>query len=120
LVIDDSALVRTSVRAAFEAAGYQVTEAADGVAGLAAYRRDPADLVLCDVFMPDKNGLDVIRELTGAFPGVRIIAMSGSGFSAAERSLACAGRLGAAATIAKPFKPSEALALAEQVLGVAH
>jgi CheY-like chemotaxis protein len=115
LVVDDVAMVRVAVRAAFAAAGYRVTEAASGAEALDAYRKEPADLVLCDLFMPEKDGLEVIQELTQEFPGVRIIAMSAGRFGAPDL-LPDAERLGAVATIKKPFRPSAALALAARIL----
>jgi CheY-like chemotaxis protein len=105
LVIDDDGRMRSWLRPALEGAGHSVAEAPDGAAGLAAYRREPADLVLCDLFMPGKDGLEAIRELRRLDPGARVVAMSGGGPFGVEGAelLAVARRLGAARVLLKPF-----------------
>ena len=68
LVIDDDALLRSAVRAALEAAGYVVIEAADGEKGLRLHREQGPDLVIVDIFMPEQDGLDVIRDVRSRAP----------------------------------------------------
>jgi response regulator receiver domain-containing protein len=84
-------------------AGYVVQDAADGKAGLAAYRQQPSDLVMTDIVMPDMEGLEVIRELRRYDAGVKIIAMSGGGIGRANTYLDVGaeirGRLGAGQTV---------------------
>lgn len=63
LVIDDDDLVRGTVEAMLEAGGHEATLAVDGEDGLRQFQRQPFDLVLCDVFMPQKEGLETVREL---------------------------------------------------------
>jgi CheY-like chemotaxis protein len=77
LVIDDDAGIRFLLHKCLTGDGHDVREAEDGVQGVRQYRADPADLVLCDVFMPRKEGLETIRELRTLDPRARIIAMSG-------------------------------------------
>src|SRR5882672_836694 len=79
LVIDDDGLLRSALRIALEAAGYEVIEAADGNAGLRRQREQGADLVLVDIFMPEGDGFEVIRALRAAIPQPQIVAMSGGG-----------------------------------------
>src|SRR5688500_18980983 len=74
LVVDDDVHARTVARAILEHAGFDVVEAVDGAAGLRAYREVGADVVLTDLFMPDVDGLEVIRELCLELPGVTSIA----------------------------------------------
>src|SRR5215471_13095472 len=77
LVIDDDSLVRATARAILESAGHAVTSAADGNLGLNQCIKEPFDLVLCDIFMPNKDGIETIRQLRRSCPGLPIIAMSG-------------------------------------------
>src|SRR2546422_179515 len=79
LVMDDDELLRGALRVVLEAAGYEVIEAADGNAGLRLEREQSADLVLVDIFMPERDGLEVIRALRTEIPQPKIIAMSGGG-----------------------------------------
>src|SRR5882724_4831199 len=79
LVMDDDALLRGALRVALEAAGYEVLEAGDGDAGLRLQREQGADLVLVDIFMPQRDGLEVIRALRAETPQTKIVAMSGGG-----------------------------------------
>ncbi len=102
LVIDDDELVRTICRRALEAEGYTVTEAADGFSALASFAAQPADAVLCDIYMPEMDGIETINQLTSEYIGVKIVAMSSSFPS--EWSLATLVRkLGAVEALAKPF-----------------
>src|SRR5438067_1915609 len=77
LVIDDDALLRGAIRVVLESAGYEVIEAADGDAGLRLHREQGADLVLVDLFMPERDGLEVIQAVRAEVPDAKIIAMSG-------------------------------------------
>jgi CheY-like chemotaxis protein len=108
LVVDDDAAVRGAVRALLEGAGFAVAEAADGGAALRALRGDPADAVLSDLYMPGRDGLELIRELARAAPRVRVVAMSGG--PAAGDMLRAARFLGAAEILAKPFDRAALLA----------
>jgi CheY-like chemotaxis protein len=116
LVVDDDVHARTVVRAILENAGMEVVEATDGAAGLLAFRDSGADLVLCDLFMPDVDGLEMIRALRGEFPGVKVIAMSAGGFHGTVDLLAVARRLGAAEVLPKPFTSSALVEAVERVL----
>jgi len=102
LLIDDNAMVRSLLRTFLEQAGFEVADAAEGEAGIQLFRHWPADLVLCDLFMPGKDGLEAIRELIREFPGVKVIAMSG-GSSGGLDLLPVAKLLGAVELLYKPF-----------------
>ena len=71
LVIDDDALLRRVIRVALEAAGYEVIEAGDGTAALRVYREHGADLLLVDLFIPEPDGLEVIRTVRAEAPARR-------------------------------------------------
>src|SRR2546430_17356602 len=75
LVIEDDALLRGAIRIVLESAGYEVLDAADGDAGLRLHREQGADLVVVDLYMPERDGLEVIREVRAEAPQSKIIAM---------------------------------------------
>ena len=118
LVIDDEASVRTLVRQVLEEEGHLVDEAADGEEGLAQLQSTPIELVITDIFMPHKEGIETIRELRRQFPGVKIIAISGGGRqSRLEPPLSEAQLFGAHNILAKPFTPQELLTVVNTALG---
>src|SRR5262245_27399280 len=77
LVIDDDQEVLSVIRRIVEDAGHTVSTALDAEGGLAQFRAEPHDLVLCDVFMPGKSGIATLKELRLLSPDVRVIVMSG-------------------------------------------
>ena len=106
MVIDDDIQVRTFVRKVLEGEGYEVREAGNGAEGVKAFRQRPADLVLCDIFMPEKEGLQTIRELQGEFGKVKIVAMSGGNHQCAQVDfLPLARKCGAVSVLYKPLAP---------------
>src|SRR6266576_1108246 len=80
LVVDDSPVARIALRGMLETAGFTVVEAGDGKEGLRVFRRVSAEVILCDLFMPGCDGMEMIRELRREFPGAKLIAMSAGGF----------------------------------------
>jgi len=104
LVIDDEEEIRTLFKAALEKFGYEVTVAGDGVEGLNLFRKHRADLVITDIFMPNKDGHQLILEMTREFPGVNIIAITGKVSHSPDMELDLAQMLGAARTFQKPVK----------------
>ena len=116
LVMDDDGTLRGAIRVALEAAGYEVLEAADGHAGLRLQREQGADLVLVDIFMPERDGLEVIKALRVESPQVKIIAVSGGGRTGQIEVLSVAAAFGAARTLVKPFAPRELLKVIRELL----
>ena len=116
LVVDDDALLRGALRVALEAAGYEVIEAGDGRAALRAYHEHGADLLLVDLFIPEPDGLEVIRSVRAEVPDAKIIAMSGGGSQKLDL-LAAAEAFGASRTLWKPFVPSVLLGAVRDLLG---
>jgi DNA-binding NtrC family response regulator len=114
LVIDDDPGMRAMLEQVLKAAGYEVVSAANGKLGMELQRASPAHLVITDLFMPEKEGMETIMELRRDFPEVAVIAMSGK--HGAGSLLAATKRLGAALTLEKPFQSDELLAAVEQVL----
>src|SRR6266498_60861 len=109
LVIDDKWLVRAVSRAMLESAGYEVLEAADGAEGLAVLGQRGADVILCDLLMPEKDGLGVLRQLRGQ-ASTPVVVMSGrADHLDSSQFFPAAVLLGAAATLHKPFTREELL-----------
>jgi two-component system chemotaxis response regulator CheY len=103
LVVEDDAEFLRLMAHALEAAGHTVMQAADGEAGLRLFRAEPPDLVVCDIVMPDRDGIELIPEMKALLPGVKILAVSGRQLIGALDVLSLARRLGADATLPKPF-----------------
>jgi DNA-binding response OmpR family regulator len=116
LVADDEPAILAAVRVVLEAAGFEVSEAPDGLAALRLCRAQSVDLVLCDVFMPNQDGLETISALRQQNPSVKIVAMSGGGSVWTSGLLATAQQLGASAVLHKPFAGKQLLAVIRQVL----
>lgn len=105
LVVDDEDQIRLVIREALEQGGYAVEEARSGKEGLERYRANPADVVLMDILMPDRDGLESIMALRREFSGVRIIAMTGgSDRLGGLNLLEVAKMLGARRSLQKPFE----------------
>jgi CheY-like chemotaxis protein len=104
LVVDDHQDTRDLLFVILKTEGYDVVLAADGDEALTAYREQPADVVLLDMFMPRKDGVTTIRELRAEFPLVTIVAMSGDA-DAWHDALVEARTAGAQLTLRKPLEP---------------
>jgi CheY-like chemotaxis protein len=116
LIIDDEPQIRSMLKLMLERDGYEVAEAPDGVEGIRIYRQNPADLIITDLIMPNKDGIGVIIDLKKEFPNVKIIAMSGGGLNKPEGYLKGAKKLGAACTLTKPIDRGEMLKAIKDVL----
>jgi DNA-binding response OmpR family regulator len=116
LIIDDEAPIRSMIRLILERAGYEVDEAADGVEGIKRFREKPADLIITDLIMPNKDGIGMILDLKKEFSAVTIIAMSGGGLNRPEGYLRGAKKLGAAYTLSKPISRQELLRAVKDTL----
>ena len=117
LVIDDDAALRDFVRRVLEKNGCAVIEANDGLPAMDCFRKRKPDLVICDVYMPEQEGLETIREFRKISPAVRIISMSGGATVGQMDPLPLATRLGANATLPKPFTEAELMKLVIGLLG---
>ena len=116
LVIDDEELARFTVRKYLESAGHSVIEARDGIEGLAQQKDDPCDLVITDIIMPEKEGLETILELRRTDPNLPIIAISGGGREGYSGYLEAAQPFGANYSLAKPFSQDDLLCAVESGL----
>ncbi|WP_158047469.1 response regulator [Skermanella pratensis] len=109
VVIDDEKLVRLTLSRILTRAGYRVAEAANGEEGLGEVARCRPDLVICDILMPTKEGIETIRELQRSLPDLPIMAISGGGRLGSCDFLRHAEQFGARATLRKPFLPEEVI-----------
>jgi DNA-binding response OmpR family regulator len=117
LVIDDNPSLRRMMHRALENAGHEVLDAENGERGLELLRTHGADLVITDIMMPEKDGIETIRELHETSPDTRILAISGGGMLHELKYLHMASAFGADATLAKPLRIGELLATVERLLG---
>jgi CheY-like chemotaxis protein len=118
LVIEDDEMVRTSVAKILVLMGHTVVEARDGKEGLALFSESGADLVITDLVMPEKEGLEVMMEIKRTHPATRIIAISGGGRRGPGDLLRIAKHLGAAKVLSKPFSFEGFKAAVTEVLGM--
>jgi DNA-binding NtrC family response regulator len=116
LIVDDDPGIRRTLHILLSREGYQVTQARDGVEALRLWRDHGGDLVITDLHMPEKNGIETIVELLSHTPNMRIIAMSGGGQTKRLDLLSNAAMLGAVLTIEKPFTLSEMMTIVRQAL----
>lgn len=107
LVAEDDAQMRLMLRHILSREGHDVAEAGDGNAALRLLEERAFDLVLMDIIMPGKEGIETILEIRRTRPHLKIIAMSGGARFHAFDPLATARDCGANFVIAKPFQPSE-------------
>ncbi len=117
LIIDDSNEFRSIFRDVLRKAGYHVLEASNGQEGIDVYRRTPADLVVTDIIMPGKEGLETILDLKREFSDVKIIAVSGGGFEGPSTYLEGARLIGGVdRTFFKPFPLDSLLKAIKELL----
>jgi DNA-binding response OmpR family regulator len=113
LVVDDDRTVSDVVRLYLERAGYEVTQASDGLAALAAVARETPALVVLDLMLPEIDGLEVCRRLRARSDGVPIVMLTALG-EESDRILGL--QLGADDYVTKPFSPRELVLRVQSVL----
>ena len=116
LVIDDDKSFRVALSRSLRLAGHEVREACDATEAMLSLTERNADLILTDVLMPGRDGLEIIRAVRIRWPSSKIIAMSGGGFFAAELYTDLSVKLGAAHALEKPFSSQHLLATVEAVM----
>jgi DNA-binding response OmpR family regulator len=113
VVVEDEPAIRRGVTDALRVSGYEVSEAADGEAGLQAALRRGVGLVLLDLLLPRRDGLEVLAELRQARPGLPVIILTARG---SEDDRVRGLKMGADDYVVKPFSARELLARVEAVL----
>ncbi|MDF3022646.1 MAG: Response regulator, CheY-like receiver [Alphaproteobacteria bacterium] len=111
LVIEDDKLSRLMLCKILQSKKYTTIEAPNGAVGFKMFMEQKPDLILTDILMPEKEGLETILEIRACDADIPIIAMSGGGYEGNLNFLKMAAKLGATRTLTKPFKPSDILLL---------
>ncbi len=119
LVADDDEQVRSVLSRMLEREGHQVLQAADGFEASDLYRQRHPEVVILDLYMPEKEGLETLLELRTDFPGIRIIVISGGGGPFALDPLRTAKHMGAVRTLTKPILRAELVAALDEALNPA-
>lgn len=115
LIIDDDEMLRGVLATALGYAGHEVIQANDGLQGVELFQVTAVDLVITDLIMPVQEGVETIVKLRNQQPKLPIIAMSG-GVANSKLYLEIAARIGAKRILQKPFRPTELLAVVDEIL----
>lgn len=116
LIIEDDREIRNMLKIMVRRYGFSVQTAENGVEGVKMFRKTPSDIVITDIVMPEKEGLETILELREDFPEVKIIAISGGGRHEANNYLQSAKDFGADYVFQKPFSQKEIVAAIKDLL----
>lgn len=130
LIIDDEEDIRDVLQLVLERGGHEVRSASNGKEAIELQREQPAEVVITDIIMPEKDGVSAIKEIRQEFPGVRIIAISGGGgvepvaykpgAITTTAYLAAAQDVGADRVFTKPFEREDLIRAVDDLLGKAH
>ena len=130
LIIDDEEDIRDALQMVLESAGHDVKVASNGKEAVELQRKTPADLIITDIIMPEKDGVTTIKEIRDEFPGIRVIAISGGGgVQSAEyvpeaitttAYLAAAKEAGADRVFTKPFERKDLIDAVDELFAKAH
>ena len=116
LIVDDNADMRSFVKIVLERAGFEAQVAADGERALDLQRAHPVDVLITDIFMPERDGIELIQQFKSAFPQVKIIAMSGGGSISKKDYLPLAADIGADLVLRKPFAGDTLLSMLQDLV----
>lgn len=116
LVIDDDAVMRLTIQGTLKKHGYETLMAENGEEGLKLYKAEKPDIVITDMLMPNKEGLETISEIRAINPQAKIVAMSGGGSMHNMSFLQLAKKLGANHLLTKPVKPEQLLVAVESLI----
>ena len=117
LVVEDDRQMGEMICRAVEAEQWQCLDAANGNEAIRVCENETVDAVVCDLIMPEKEGVETIVEMRQRWPDLPVIAISGGGMRPGEYYLEIARRIGARATLSKPFEPDELIARLRTILG---
>lgn len=116
LIIDDEETIVKMLAKLLTKAGYRALTAIKGADGLSLFEREPIDLVITDILMPDIEGFEIIFKLMSIEPDCKVIAMSGGGRINSSNYLTTAEEIGAIKTFSKPFDLKELVAFVNETL----
>lgn len=116
LIIDDEPHILLMLKKMLERVGYEIEIATNGVEGIKLFKESGSDMVITDIIMPEKEGLETIREMRRIKSDLKIIAMSGGGKVSADNYLQIARIFGAAKSIAKPFTQKEMVSAVQSLM----
>jgi len=117
LIIEDDIEFRNVLKEMLERQDYEVMVASDGEEGIRMFRDNPAPLVITDIIMPNKEGVETIFEFQRDFPDTKIIAISGGGKLKAEDCIKTASLIpNVKYTFQKPFAMDEMLQAVKEIL----
>ena len=117
LIIDDEPTILLMMKKMIERAGYEVDLASNGLNGIAMLEKGNFNLVITDIIMPEKEGLEIISELRRDYPDIKIIAISGGGRLSPEGYLVSADLLGADRVLKKPFEKKDLVGAIDNLIG---
>ena len=103
LIVEDDEQYMNMLLEALSIKSFHVLTASNGIDGLRVFQKHHPDMIICDIVLPDKEGLELISEIRKASSDVKIIAISGGGAGAAQVYLEIAKKFGADSTFEKPF-----------------
>jgi len=117
LIVDDEASLRTLVRANLEVDGLEVSEAVDGIEAMRMLAESQPDLILLDIMMPGKDGIEVLEDLAAdeKLKGIPVILLTAKG---EQEDLEKGAALGARGHITKPFDPAQMVRTVKAALGM--
>ena len=116
LIVDDDPCVRNAIKKILRNEAYEIIEAANGCEAVNFFRQTKIDLMISDLVMPEKEGIETILEIRQGFPDVKIIAISGGGKSNTDLYLNMAKDLGAQYILSKPFQIADLLNAVRKLL----
>jgi len=116
LIIDDEALIRKMLKKFLEMNGFQIIVAENGSKGIALFNAHHPDLIITDIIMPEKEGLEIIQEIRKTNPHIQIIAISGGGAVDPELYLDLAKKFGAQHSFSKPIDNEKLLRTIKKIL----
>jgi CheY-like chemotaxis protein len=116
LVVDDDELVRVTAKTILEREGYFVKLASNGVQALEQAAQMSLDVMILDIIMPEKEGIETLLQIKREFPSVKVIAISSGGRKGVDDFLMIADRFGADAALKKPIRPKALLAQVSRLL----
>ncbi len=116
MIVDDGPATLRSLSQIPEEEGHTVDEAPDGQVALRHFAGNPADLVICDVYMPNINGIEFVMRVRKAFPEAKIVGLSGGGFLSKGSVLEAMRNVGAVGILEKPFQVEAMIRVVDEAL----